>query len=135
MFGINLFHTLCNVNPHYCYMYYSDQNNIESEAVGFLTCPASENREPADFSNFFCCIFWTKFYVHDGLHLLFSILENFSTPLHSLYLVLLPFRGTRKTFYLFTSGKLYKRYWIILMHSVLIEMYSICFYIYCIYAL
>lgn len=45
MFGINLFHTLCNVNLHYCYMYYSDQNNIESEAVAFLTCPTSENKE------------------------------------------------------------------------------------------
>lgn len=45
MFEINLFHTLCHVNPQYCYIYYSDQNNVESEAVAFLTCPASENKE------------------------------------------------------------------------------------------
>lgn len=45
MFGINLFRTLCHVNPHYCYIYYADQSNIESEAAAFVTCPASENKE------------------------------------------------------------------------------------------
>lgn len=90
-------------------------NYIEWEPIIFLTCHINEKKVNVMTSLI------SSFESFERKGVLYPCLNSpVLKTSHSFYLLLFPFRDTWKIFYLFTFGKLYERYWTIIMYSALI---------------